>query len=67
MSALTPHIKVLRAEAGKLEHLAAIELNETGKAVLSALAKSKTAAADVLEAEERELQAPFAGPQVKGH
>lgn len=67
MSALTPHIRVLRAEAGQLderareyEGLAATVERTTAVILLRATAKAKRDAADQLEAEERMLEEAMA-------
>lgn len=66
MSALTPHIRVLRAEAEALRLQCDEIRGETSQQMtvqmtLLALANSKLVAADALEAEEHEREARLAG------
>lgn len=66
MSALTPHIRVLRWEADALfaqsKQLELVgDANMAAWLVLTSMAFAKVAAADTLEAEERELEAKAHG------
>lgn len=68
MSALTPHIRALRAEAGEInkaaaeyEGLAAHPARLTAILIFRGLAAAKLAAADKLEAEDAALVPPREG------
>lgn len=68
MTALTPHIRVLRAEAeALLEQAVELRRGEHFDAafVVLSIGHAKCHVADALEAEERAQ--PLSGPQPKGH
>lgn len=67
MTAMTPHIHVLRAEAAVFADISRTTRTTSVAHMLMALADAKSRAADALEAEEQALEQRLAGPQQKGH